>query len=155
MKVNTYLIFTWYLTSRTSNRRSYVTLDCDRGGANKPRKKPVVDDEEEEVQCSYPFKLKGEPNDNEAKLTEEQLIQTDAQKIYNVVAKIKKNRMQGRNTVEEVLWLSAKCVTLSSIETYNMPLLEVIGMTHTGKNFTVATTFMQNEQATTYRWDLE
>ncbi|KAI5673797.1 hypothetical protein M9H77_14161 [Catharanthus roseus] len=26
-----------------------------------------------------------------------------AQKIYNVVAKIKKNRMQGRNTVEEVL----------------------------------------------------
>ncbi|KAI5653377.1 hypothetical protein M9H77_30564 [Catharanthus roseus] len=29
-----------------------------------------------------------------------------AQKIYNVVAKIKKNRMQGRNTVEEVLCLS-------------------------------------------------
>ncbi|KAI5666018.1 hypothetical protein M9H77_15871 [Catharanthus roseus] len=31
-----------------------------------------------------------------------------AQKIYNVVAKIKRNRMQGRNTVEEVLRLSAK-----------------------------------------------
>ncbi|KAI5649959.1 hypothetical protein M9H77_35964 [Catharanthus roseus] len=30
-----------------------------------------------------------------------------SQKIYNVVAKIKKNRMQGRNTVEEVLCLSA------------------------------------------------
>ncbi|KAI5653882.1 hypothetical protein M9H77_31069 [Catharanthus roseus] len=30
------------------------------------------------------------------------------QKIYNVVAKIKKNRMQGRNTVEEVLCLSAQ-----------------------------------------------
>ncbi|KAI5649708.1 hypothetical protein M9H77_35713 [Catharanthus roseus] len=30
-----------------------------------------------------------------------------AQKIYNVVAKSKKNRMQGRNTVEEVLCLSA------------------------------------------------
>ncbi|KAI5675719.1 hypothetical protein M9H77_06669 [Catharanthus roseus] len=30
-----------------------------------------------------------------------------AQKIYNVVTKIKKNRMQGRNTVEEVLCLSA------------------------------------------------
>ncbi|KAI5658818.1 hypothetical protein M9H77_27611 [Catharanthus roseus] len=29
------------------------------------------------------------------------------QKIYNVVAKIKKNRMQGRNTVEEVLFLNA------------------------------------------------
>ncbi|KAI5672306.1 hypothetical protein M9H77_12670 [Catharanthus roseus] len=68
-----------------------------------------------------------------AKLTEEQLIQIEqfrkshvpprnilrffreqnvgctvsSQKIYNVVAKIKKNRMQGRNTVEEVLSLSA------------------------------------------------
>ncbi|KAI5663968.1 hypothetical protein M9H77_23291 [Catharanthus roseus] len=31
-----------------------------------------------------------------------------AQKIYNVVAKIKRNRMQGRNTVEEVLCLSAE-----------------------------------------------
>ncbi|KAI5666703.1 hypothetical protein M9H77_16556 [Catharanthus roseus] len=55
-----------------------------------------------------------------AKLTEEQLIQIEqfrkshvppccavsSQKIYNVVAKIKKNRMQGRNTVEEVLCLS-------------------------------------------------
>ncbi|KAI5677922.1 hypothetical protein M9H77_08872 [Catharanthus roseus] len=31
-----------------------------------------------------------------------------AQKIYNVVAKIKSNRMQGRNIVEEVLRLSAE-----------------------------------------------
>ncbi|KAI5662314.1 hypothetical protein M9H77_21637 [Catharanthus roseus] len=69
-----------------------------------------------------------------AKLTEEQLIQIEqfrksyvptrnvlqffleqnvsctvsAQKIYNVIAKIKKNRMQGQNTVEEVLCLSAQ-----------------------------------------------
>ncbi|KAI5659007.1 hypothetical protein M9H77_27800 [Catharanthus roseus] len=69
-----------------------------------------------------------------AKLTKEQLIQTEqfrnshvpprnilrffqeqnvscavsAQKIYNIVARIKKNRMQGRNTVEEVLSLSDK-----------------------------------------------
>ncbi|KAI5666289.1 hypothetical protein M9H77_16142 [Catharanthus roseus] len=65
-----------------------------------------------------------------AKLTEEQLIQIEqfrkshvsprnllrfflgtkcgiAQKIYNVVAKIKKNRMQGQNTIEEILCLSA------------------------------------------------
>ncbi|KAI5648782.1 hypothetical protein M9H77_34787 [Catharanthus roseus] len=31
-----------------------------------------------------------------------------AQKIYNVVVNIKRNRMQGRNTVEEVLYLSAQ-----------------------------------------------
>ncbi|KAI5673747.1 hypothetical protein M9H77_14111 [Catharanthus roseus] len=92
-----------------------------------------------------------------AKLTDEQLIQikqfrkshvpprnilrffweqnvgcaVSAQKIYNVIVKIKKNRM------------------------YNMPLLEVVGMTLTDKNFTVASAFMRNEQATTYRWILQ
>ncbi|KAI5652756.1 hypothetical protein M9H77_29943 [Catharanthus roseus] len=142
----------------TSDRRPYVTLVCEHGGANKPRKKLVVDDEEEEVQvkrrgpygtkkCNCPFKLKGEQmvmcenwqvflhderhnyaigvythgHAQAAKLTKEQLIQIEqfrksyvpsrnilrffreqnvgcavnAQKIYNVVAKIKKNRMQG------------------------------------------------------------
>ncbi|KAI5650488.1 hypothetical protein M9H77_36493 [Catharanthus roseus] len=98
-----------------------------------------------------------------------------AQKIYNVVAKIKKNRIQGRNTVDEVLCLSAiwdytifyrnredrnmlndiVVAHLTSIEVYNMPLLEVVGMTPTGKNFTVASAFMRNEQATTYRWVLQ
>ncbi|KAI5681416.1 hypothetical protein M9H77_02644 [Catharanthus roseus] len=111
-----------------------------------------------------------------ARLTEEQLHQTEqfrkshmpprnilrffreqdvgcavsAQKIYNIVAKIKRKRMQGRNTVEEVLCLSAERGTQFSIETvrrgtYNIPLLEVVGMTPTRKNFTVATTFMSNE----------
>ncbi|KAI5657050.1 hypothetical protein M9H77_25843 [Catharanthus roseus] len=170
MKVTTYLIVTRYLSSRTSDRQSYVTLGCERGGANKPRTKPVVDDEEEEIQvkrrgpygtkkCGCPFKLKGEQmamcenwqvfvhdgrynhaigvythgHAQAVKLIEEQLIQTEqlkshvpprnilrffweqnvgcavsAQKIYNIVAKIKMNRMQGRNTVEEVLCLSAK-----------------------------------------------
>ncbi|KAI5667879.1 hypothetical protein M9H77_17732 [Catharanthus roseus] len=71
MKVNTYLIVTRYLSSRTFDRRPYVTLSCERGGANKLRKKLVVDDEEEEVQvkrrgpyetekCGCPFKLKSE-----------------------------------------------------------------------------------------------
>ncbi|KAI5649414.1 hypothetical protein M9H77_35419 [Catharanthus roseus] len=36
-----------------------------------------------------------------------------------------------------------------------MPLLEVVGMTLTGKNFNVASAFMRNEQATTYRWVLQ
>ncbi|KAI5683397.1 hypothetical protein M9H77_04625 [Catharanthus roseus] len=36
--------------------------------------------------------------------------------------------------------------------TYNMPLLEAVGMTLTGKIFTVATTFIQNEKAETYEW---
>ncbi|KAI5678146.1 hypothetical protein M9H77_09096 [Catharanthus roseus] len=191
IKVNTYLIVTRYLRSRTSDRRPYIILGCKRGGANKPKKKPVVDDEEEEVQvkrrgpygtkkCGCPFKLKGGQ-------------MAISQKIYNVAAKIKKNRMQGRNTVEEVLCLIAiRDYTVfyrnredsnmlsdiviahpTSIEMlrtwpyilimdttyktnkYNMPLLEVVGMTPTGKNFTVASAFMRNEQATTYRWVLQ
>ncbi|KAI5683491.1 hypothetical protein M9H77_04719 [Catharanthus roseus] len=47
-----------------------------------------------------------------ARLTEDQLQQTEqfrkSHKIYNVVAKIKRDRMQGRNTIEEVLRLSAE-----------------------------------------------
>ncbi|KAI5683935.1 hypothetical protein M9H77_05163 [Catharanthus roseus] len=99
MKVNTYLIFTWYLRSSTSDSQPYVTLGCERGGENKPRTKQRVNDEEEvpmkrrgpygTQKCGRPFKLKGEQ-------------MTTAQKIYNIVAKIKKNRMHGQNTVEEV-----------------------------------------------------
>ncbi|KAI5668655.1 hypothetical protein M9H77_18508 [Catharanthus roseus] len=106
-----------------------------------------------------------------ARLIEEQLQQTkqfrkshvsprnilrffrEQDKIYNVVAKIKRNRKQGRNTVEEVLRLSAeRGYTVFYRNGYNMPLLECVGMTLTEKNFTVATAFMCNEQATTYRW---
>ncbi|KAI5676810.1 hypothetical protein M9H77_07760 [Catharanthus roseus] len=80
--------------------------------------------------CGCPFKLKGEQmatnkswqlfvhnerhshklavynhgHAQAARLTEEPF----AHKIYNVVAKIKRNWMQGRNTVEEVLCLSAE-----------------------------------------------
>ncbi|KAI5683635.1 hypothetical protein M9H77_04863 [Catharanthus roseus] len=38
---------------------------------------------------------------------------------------------------------------------YNMPLLEDVGMTLTGKNFTLAIAFMCNEHATTYKWVLQ
>ncbi|KAI5673532.1 hypothetical protein M9H77_13896 [Catharanthus roseus] len=114
MKVNMYLIVTRNLSSRISDRRPYVLLGCERGGANKPRTKPRVDDEEEEVQvkrqgpyetkkCGCLFKLKGKQmsmcenwqlflhdgrhnyaiclynhgHAQAAKLTEEQLIQTE------------------------------------------------------------------------------
>ncbi|KAI5657303.1 hypothetical protein M9H77_26096 [Catharanthus roseus] len=71
MKVNTYLIVTRYLKLRTSDRRPYVTLACERRGANKSRTKSRVDDKEEEdpikrqgpygtKKCGSPFKLKGE-----------------------------------------------------------------------------------------------
>ncbi|KAI5658332.1 hypothetical protein M9H77_27125 [Catharanthus roseus] len=141
-----------------------------------------------------------------ARLTEEQLQQTEQfskshvppcnilrffreqDKIYNVVAKIKRNRMQGRNTVEEVLRLSAErgytvfhrnrkennvlsnivfahSTLIAMIRTwsyvlimdttyktnkviyflrYNIPLLECVGMTPTGKNFIVVTTFIRH-----------
>ncbi|KAI5673964.1 hypothetical protein M9H77_14328 [Catharanthus roseus] len=71
MKAKTYLIINWYQRSRTADRRPYVTLACERGGVVKKYKKPIVDDEEEEIpikrqgpygtkKCGCPFKLKGE-----------------------------------------------------------------------------------------------
>ncbi|KAI5652717.1 hypothetical protein M9H77_29904 [Catharanthus roseus] len=107
----------------------------------------------------------------------------DELKVYNVIAKIKRNRIQGRNTIEKVLRLSAERgytvfyrnsednnvlsdivvahpTSIAMIRTwsyvlimdttyktnmYNMPLLECVGMTPTGKNFTVVTAFMCNE----------
>ncbi|KAI5663656.1 hypothetical protein M9H77_22979 [Catharanthus roseus] len=152
MDVKTYLIITPYQRARTFDRRPYVTLAYERGGSVKKYKKPIVDDEEEEIpkkkhgtyetkKCGCPFKLKGEQmatSENwqlfSARLTEEQLQQTEqfkkshvlprnilryfreqdigcavsSQKIYDIVAKIKRNRMQGRNTVEEVLRLSTE-----------------------------------------------
>ncbi|KAI5677483.1 hypothetical protein M9H77_08433 [Catharanthus roseus] len=116
-------IFDYYLVFEFKNIQpaTYVTWGYKRGGANKPRTKPRVDDEEEEVQV----KRQG------CKLTEEQLIHTEQfrkshipprnilrffreqkgvlcrKKIYNAIRKIKRNKMQGQNTVEEVLCLSA------------------------------------------------
>ncbi|KAI5677911.1 hypothetical protein M9H77_08861 [Catharanthus roseus] len=253
MNVKIYLIIARYQRSRTADRRSYVTLACERGCSVKKYKKAIVDNEEEEIprkrrgsygtkKCECPFKLKGEQiatseswqlfvhkgkhnhkvvvynhgHAQAARLTEEQLQQTKqfrkshvpphnilrflreqdvgcavtAQKIYNVVMNIKSNRMQGRNIVEEVFCLSAQrgytvfyrkreesnvlsdivithptliamirtwqyvliIDTTHKTNKYNMPQLEAVGMTPTRKNFTVATAFMCNEQATTYRW---
>ncbi|KAI5668193.1 hypothetical protein M9H77_18046 [Catharanthus roseus] len=180
MKVNTYLIITRYLRSRTYDRRPYVTLACERVCAIKSRTKPRVDDEEEEVpikrrgpygtkKCGYPFKLKGEQmamsenwqlfvhdgrhnhkigayshdHAQAARLTEEQLTQTEqfrkshvsprnilrffreqnvdcavsVYKLYNVVAKIKKNRMQGETRWRKFFASVFNGVIWSSIET--------------------------------------
>ncbi|KAI5658714.1 hypothetical protein M9H77_27507 [Catharanthus roseus] len=150
---------------------------------------------EEQLQQIEQFRKSHVPLRNILRFFREQDVgcAVSSQKIYNVVAKIKWDRMQGRNTVEEVLRLSTKRgyivfyrngennnvlsdivvahpTSIAMLRTwpyvlimdttyktnkYNMPLLECVGMTPTGKNFTVAKTFMCNEQATTYRWVLQ
>ncbi|KAI5650853.1 hypothetical protein M9H77_36858 [Catharanthus roseus] len=75
------LIITWYQRSRTLDRRPY-------GHAQAARLT------EEQLQQTEQFRKSHVPPHNI--------------KIYNVVAKIKRNRMQGRNTIEEVLCLSAE-----------------------------------------------
>ncbi|KAI5648379.1 hypothetical protein M9H77_34384 [Catharanthus roseus] len=98
---------------------------------------------------------------------------------------MKKKRMEGCNTVEEVLhqcnqwgymcyWrnceennilsdivvahlvsilmMGTKPFVLIMDTTYNISLLEAVGMTSTRKTFTVATVFMRNEKAETYEW---
>ncbi|KAI5682491.1 hypothetical protein M9H77_03719 [Catharanthus roseus] len=49
MKAKTYLIINRYQRSRAANRRPYVTLACERGGAVKKYTKSVVYYEEEEI----------------------------------------------------------------------------------------------------------
>ncbi|KAI5678169.1 hypothetical protein M9H77_09119 [Catharanthus roseus] len=55
MKANTYLIINRYQKSRISDRRRYVTLAYEHGGAVRNNTKSIVDDEEEEV----PIKRQG------------------------------------------------------------------------------------------------
>ncbi|KAI5672572.1 hypothetical protein M9H77_12936 [Catharanthus roseus] len=153
MNAKTYLIITRYQRARTFDRRPYVTLACERGGSVKKYKKPIVDNEEEEIRkkkrglygtkkCGCPFKLKEEQMETSensqlfvhngrhnhkiaiyshghaqsARLTEEQLQQTEQlrknhvppRNILQFFREQDRNRMQGRNTVEEVLRLSAE-----------------------------------------------
>ncbi|KAI5660107.1 hypothetical protein M9H77_28900 [Catharanthus roseus] len=145
---------------------------------------------EEQLQQTEQFMKSHVPPRNILQFFQEQDVgcAVGAQKIYNVVAKIKRNRMQGRNTVEEVLCLStqrgytifhrnreesnvlsdiviAHPTSIAMIRTwpyvlimdttyktnkYNMTLLEAVEMTSMGKNFTMTTAFMCNEQATIY-----
>ncbi|KAI5662956.1 hypothetical protein M9H77_22279 [Catharanthus roseus] len=76
-----------------------------------------------------------------ARLTEEQLQQTK---------QFRKSHVPPRNILrffrEQDVGFAVR---------YNMPLLEYVGMTPTGKNFTVATAFICNKQATAYRWVLQ
>ncbi|KAI5681401.1 hypothetical protein M9H77_02628 [Catharanthus roseus] len=99
MNAKTFLIITRYQRARTFDHRLYVTLACERGGSVRKYKKPLVDDEEEEIPKKSMDRM-GRKNSC--------FYGLGFQKIYNVVAKIKRDRMQGRNTVEEVLRLSAE-----------------------------------------------
>ncbi|KAI5680593.1 hypothetical protein M9H77_01820 [Catharanthus roseus] len=65
---------------------------------------------EEQLQQTKQFRKSHVPPRNILRFPREQDVgcAVSAQKIYNLVAKIKRNRMQGRNTVEEVLCLSAQ-----------------------------------------------
>ncbi|KAI5653685.1 hypothetical protein M9H77_30872 [Catharanthus roseus] len=65
---------------------------------------------EEQLQQTEQFRKSHVPPHNILRFLREQDVgcTVSAHKIYNVVAKIKRNRMQGRNTVEEVLYLSAQ-----------------------------------------------
>ncbi|KAI5652280.1 hypothetical protein M9H77_29467 [Catharanthus roseus] len=178
IKVNMYLIFTRYLSSRTFDRRPYVTLNCERGGANKPRKKPVVDDEEEEIQvkrqgpygtkkCGCPFKLKGERmamcenwqvfvHDGRhnhaigvythgyaptAKLMEEQLIQ---------IEQFRKSHVPPCNILRFFREQNVGCAVR-----YNMPLLEVEGMTPIGILKEIGCSEDEVEEQTTNRAESE
>ncbi|KAI5675281.1 hypothetical protein M9H77_06231 [Catharanthus roseus] len=171
MNAKTYLIITRYQRSRTADRRPYITLACERGGSVKKYKKAIAGRlTEEQLHQIEQFRKSHVPSCNILRFLREQDVgyAVSAKKIYNVVVKIKRNWMQGRNTVEEVLCLSAQrgytvfhrnreksnvlsdivvahTTSIAMIRTYNMSFLEALHMTPTGKNFTVATGSIINE----------
>ncbi|KAI5658357.1 hypothetical protein M9H77_27150 [Catharanthus roseus] len=138
---------------------------------------------EEQLQQTEQFRKSHVSPRNILRFFREQRRWLCSKKIYNVVAKIMKNRMHGRNTLEEVLCLSAQqgytvfyrnCeesnvlsdiviahpTSIAMIRTSSYVLItDTTYKTNrddpTGKNFTVATAFMCNEHATTYRWALQ
>ncbi|KAI5654573.1 hypothetical protein M9H77_31760 [Catharanthus roseus] len=172
MKTNTYLIINRYQRSNTADRRSYVTLACERGGAVKKTPKPIVDPEEEEVpikmrgpygtkKCDCPFKLKGEQmatSDNWQLLffffrglepagtpkwfRHLQLFIHDERHTHKigVYNHIRKSYVPPRNILQFF-----REQNVGYAVRYNMPLLEAVGMTPTGKNFIVAAAFTRNE----------
>ncbi|KAI5678270.1 hypothetical protein M9H77_09220 [Catharanthus roseus] len=155
MKANIYLIVNRYQKSRTSERRLYVTLACEGGGTVAKKTKPIVNDEEEQTEQ---FRKSHVPLRNILRFFREQNVGCADRYI-------KKNMMKGRNTIEEESNVLSDIVvahptSIAMIRTwpyvlimnttyktnkYNMPLMEAVGMTPTGKNFTVATSFMCNE----------
>ncbi|KAI5653564.1 hypothetical protein M9H77_30751 [Catharanthus roseus] len=129
MNAKTFLIITRYQRARTFDRRLYVTLACERGGSVRKYKKPLVDDEEEEIpkksvdrmrrknqmatsenwqlfvhngRHNHKIAVYSHSHAQATRLTEEQLQQIEQFRKSH----IKRDRMQGRNTVEEVLCLS-------------------------------------------------
>ncbi|KAI5664747.1 hypothetical protein M9H77_24070 [Catharanthus roseus] len=101
MKVNTYLIVTRYLSSKTSTADRMLHWVASVEAAKLT---------EEQLIQTEQFRNSHVPPCNILRFFWEQNVgcAVSAQKIYNIVVKIKKNRMQGRNTVEEILCLSAK-----------------------------------------------
>ncbi|KAI5671943.1 hypothetical protein M9H77_12307 [Catharanthus roseus] len=134
MKVNTYLIVTRYLSSRTFDCQPYVHWVASVKVQINRECSPELTMKKKKFKHNHAIGVYTHGHTQAAKLTEEQLRQTEqfrkshvpprnilrffqeqnvgctvsAQKIYNVVAKIKKNRIQERNTIEEVLCLSTQ-----------------------------------------------
>ncbi|KAI5671717.1 hypothetical protein M9H77_12081 [Catharanthus roseus] len=88
---------------------------------------------EEQLQQTEQFKKSDVPPRNMLRFFREQgvVCAVSSQKIYNVVAKIKRNWMQEKNTVEEVLHLSAERATSFSIEMVRTATYLVILSLHT------------------------
>ncbi|KAI5647963.1 hypothetical protein M9H77_33968 [Catharanthus roseus] len=88
---------------------------------------------EEQLQQTEQFRKSHVPPRNILRFFREQDVgcAVSSQKIYNIVAKIKRDQMQGRNMVEEVCRLSAESATPFSIEMVRTATYSVILSLHT------------------------
>ncbi|XP_012858121.1 PREDICTED: uncharacterized protein LOC105977367 [Erythranthe guttata] len=120
-------------------------------------------------------------------------IQTSMKHVYNELAKIKSEEMEGMtviqfmmhnfqkgeyrywhrvdsetsNTITDIMFACPESIQLLRLfpyvilmdctyktNKYGMPLLEIIGITPVGRNYTIAVAFMSHEDADTYEWTL-
>ncbi|XP_012841587.1 PREDICTED: uncharacterized protein LOC105961870 [Erythranthe guttata] len=120
-------------------------------------------------------------------------IQTSMKHVYNELAKIKSEEIEGMtviqfmmhnfqkgeyrywhrvdsetsNTITDIMFACPESIKLLRLfpyvmlmdctyktNKYGMPLLEIIGITPVGRNYTIAVAFMSHEDADTYEWTL-
>ncbi|XP_012832751.1 PREDICTED: uncharacterized protein LOC105953623 [Erythranthe guttata] len=107
-------------------------------------------------------------------------IQPSMKHVYNELAKIKSEEMNGMtviqfmmhnfqqgeyrywhrvdsetsNTITYIMFACPESIKLLRLFPYGMSLLEIIGITPVGRNFTIVVAFISHEDADTYEWPL-
>ncbi|KAI5663946.1 hypothetical protein M9H77_23269 [Catharanthus roseus] len=117
---------------------------------------------EEQLKQTAQFRKSHVPPSNILRFSREENVGCAVRKYTMSLPRLRRIGCMGEAQWRKYFVQVLNGVMRSSIETVRtatylvqMPLSEAVGLTPTSKNFTVATAFMRNEQAITYRWVLQ